>query len=78
MYEKIARFNHELVCNALSESQTMNESDIGKLKKRLLLVMPQIYPMQFLTVLEMKSLTHRMSVMSIVVSLNIINYATSG
>ena len=34
--KKIARFNHELVCNALAESQTMNKSEFWKLKEQLL------------------------------------------
>ena len=34
--KKIPRFNHELFCNALAESQTMNKSEFWKLKKRLL------------------------------------------
>ena len=34
--KKIARFNHELLCNVLAENQIMNKSDVWKLKKRLL------------------------------------------
>ena len=34
--KNIARFNYELVCNALAESQTMSKSDFWKLKKRML------------------------------------------
>ena len=36
IYEKIARFIYELVCNALAERQTMNKHEFWKLKKRLL------------------------------------------
>ena len=32
--DMIARFNDEFVCNALAECQTMNKSDLWKIKKR--------------------------------------------